>query len=278
MEKLFLIIRDFFEQMKKKNLSAFSASTAFFLFLSVAPMTAFVCTLIPYFPFTQEDLFVTIEEIFPSKFQALATTLLTEIYENSLGVMPVAVLTMIWAAGKGTLALMRGLNAIHGVEEHRNYFVVRMIASFYTLAIGLSVMVSLAFIVFSNFLIDTICLYLPRTKMALHLIAPFRYVIVWVVISFILTSIYSFLPSVKLRFKKQIPGAIVAAGLWSVFSYGFSLYVDISDLTAIYGSLSILVLALLWLYFGMYIILFGAYLNRYFGRHLMKDEVPMAKD
>ena len=272
MNKIILVARDFFRQMKKKNLSAFSASTAFFLFLSLGPMIAFVCTLIPYLPFTQEDLLLMTLEFLPNKFQTLVNGFLTEIFANSAGVMPVAALTMIWASGKGTLALMRGLNSIHGVEEQRNYISVRIVASFYTLAIVLSIAFSLGLIVFSNLIIDAICLYLPGTEVALKLIAPFRYLIVWLLISILLSSIYCFLPSVKLKFKKQIPGALFAAGLWSVFSWGFSLYVDVSNLSAIYGSLSILVLALLWLYFGMYIILLGAYLNRYFGKQLLKGE------
>lgn len=236
MGKIFLVGRDFFRQMRKKNLSAFSASTAFFLFLSLGPTLA----------------------------------LLAALFEKSTSVMSLAVLTMVWAAGKGTLAMMRGLNAIHGVEEERNYFLIRIIASVYTVAIVLAIVSSLGLIVFSNLIIDKICFFLPQTEVVLHVIAPFRYMIVWIIVTGILASIYCFLPSVKLRFLKQVPGAMVAAGLWSVFSWGFSLYVDYFDMTAVYGSLSVLVLALLWLYFGMYIILLGAYLNRYFSNYFRK--------
>lgn len=271
MNKIILIGRDFFRQMKKKNLSAFSASTAFFLFLSVGPMLAFICTLVPYLPITREDLIAMLMLVLPDKVESVAQTILAEIFEKSAGVMSLAVFTMIWAAGKGTLAMTRGLNAIHDVEEERNYFLVRVIASFYTLVIVLSIAISLGLIVFSNGIIDTICLYLPQSEVALNLIAPFRYVIVWISITLLLACIYSFLPSVKLNVKKQLPGAIIAAGLWSIFSWGFSLYVDYYDMTAIYGSLSVLVLSLLWLYFGMYIILLGAYFNRYFGNHLSKE-------
>ncbi|MBQ7360419.1 MAG: YihY/virulence factor BrkB family protein [Lachnospiraceae bacterium] len=273
MSKIFLVVRDFFRQMRKKNLSAFSASTAFFLFLSLGPMLAFACTLIPYLPLTSEDLFETVMMVLPDKVEGVAKALLAEIFEKSTSVMSLAALTMIWAAGKGTLAMMRGLNAIHGVEEERNYFVVRMVASIYTLAIVLAIFSSLGLIVFSNFIIDMVCIYLPQTEVALQVIAPFRYMIVWIFVTGILASIYCFLPSVKLRFKKQIPGAMVAAGFWSVFSWGFSLYMDYFDMTAVYGSLSVLVLALLWLYFGMYIILLGAYLNRYFANYFKKESL-----
>ena len=39
---------------------------------------------------------------------------------------------------------------------------------------------------------------------------------------------------------------------------------DYGNSYGIYGSLSIIIIVLLWLYFCMYIIMVGAYLNRYF--------------
>ena len=42
------------------------------------------------------------------------------------------------------------------------------------------------------------------------------------------------------------------------------MYVSYGNGYSIYGSLTIIVIIMLWLYFCMYIILIGAYLNRYF--------------
>jgi membrane protein len=67
-----------------------------------------------------------------------------------------------------------------------------------------------------------------------------------------------------MKFEEQLPGAFFAATVWSMFSWGFSLYVTYSNSYSIYGSLSIIVIIMLWLYFCMYIMLIGAYLNRYF--------------
>lgn len=228
MKNIILIIRDFLRQMRKKNISAFSSSAAFFLFLSLGP-------------------------------------LLAEVFNGSLRWLPFTVITMAWAAGKGTLSMMRGLNVIHDVEEERNYFVIRVIAFVYTLAIVGAVVISLGLIVFSNYLVEMLLLYLPQSEITLHLIAPFRYLLVWFLISLILASIYSFLPSIKYRFKHQLPGAMFASGVWNLFSWGFSIYVQYVELSVVSGSLTVLSLSLLWLYIGMYIILLGAYMNRYFG-------------
>ena len=51
--------------MGKKNISAFAASTAFFLFLSLIPMLMLLCALIPYTPLTEANLMTVVTAIAP---------------------------------------------------------------------------------------------------------------------------------------------------------------------------------------------------------------------
>ena len=46
LRRLIFIAYDFNKHMSKKNISAFAASTAFFLFLSLIPMLMLLCNLI----------------------------------------------------------------------------------------------------------------------------------------------------------------------------------------------------------------------------------------
>ena len=61
----------------------------------------------------------------------------------------------------------------------------------------------------------------------------------------------------------HVPGAVLSAAGWMVFSYAFSMYIDkFSGFSNMYGSLTTLILIMLWLYFGMYITLIGAEFNQ----------------
>ena len=61
----------------------------------------------------------------------------------------------------------------------------------------------------------------------------------------------------------RVPGAVLSAAGWMVFSYAFSMYIDkFSGFSNMYGSLTTLILIMLWLYFGMYITLIGAEFNQ----------------
>ena len=194
----------------------------------------------------------------------MASDLVVDVYESSVGILPVALIAMVWSAAKGVMALMRGLNAVNGVDEKRNYFVIRFIASFYTLIMLVVLILSLFFMVFGNQLVDIALHRIPQLQMFVSLLMNFRFLFVWAVLILLFGLIYTYIPDTKLKFTEQVPGACFAAVVWSVFSWGFSMYVSYGNGYSIYGSLTIIVIIMLWMYFCMYIILIGAYLNRYF--------------
>lgn len=262
--KLYLIGQDFSAKMKKQNISAHAASIAFFFFLSVVPMLMVLCMIIPYTPLTEDNLTETVADIIPDKVEPLVESLIAEVYDKSAGSLSIAVIATLWSAAKGVMALMHGLNAVNGVEEKRNYFVVRGIACLYTVVMLVVVILSLFLNVFGNQLVNLALHRIPQLQKLAAFVMHFRFLVVWLVLTLLFAAIYAYVPDDKLKFKEQIPGATFAAVVWSVFSWGFSIYVDYSNSYGIYGSLAIIIIILLWMYFCMYIIMVGAYLNRYF--------------
>lgn len=262
--KLFLIGMDFSEHMKKQNISAYAASIAFFFFLSLVPMLIMICTIIPYTPLTEENLVTAVTDLTPDRIDPLAESLIADVYDKSAGILSIALLATIWSAAKGVMALMTGLNAVNGVEEKRNYFLVRAVASLYTVVMLVVVILSLFLMVFGDQLVTLALHRIPQLEAVVSFAMNFRFILVWAVLTLLFAAIYTYVPDVKMKFKEQIPGAIFAAVVWSVFSWGFSIYVTYGNSYGIYGSLSIIIIVLLWMYFCMYIIMIGAYMNRYF--------------
>ena len=249
-------------QLKKQNISVYSASTAFFFFLSMVPFLIVLCTMIPYTPLTEENLVKAITDIMPDMVDPLIESLIAQVYQNFSTILPIAVLTTIWSAGKGMLALMRGLNVVDGVEEKRNYFVVRLVASFYTVIMLLIVLVSLLIMVFGNKLVNLILYRIPSLKTIVTLIMNLRFMFIWLILIVLFAAIYAYVPNKKQKFSEQLPGAVFTSVVWSIFSWGFSIYVELSDFS-IYGSLAIIIIIMLWMYFCMYIIMVGAFINEY---------------
>lgn len=263
--KLYIIMRDFGKQMSRKNISAFAASTAFFLFLSLVPMLIVICTVIPFTPLTESNLLQAITEITPDMLDPLMVEIVSDVYEKSAGVLSVAAVVTLWTAGKGMLALIRGLNAINEVEEERNYFVLRAVASVYTFVMLVILIMSLVINVFGKVLLDMLFHKVPGTEFLFDILVHFRFLVVWLIMTVLFAAVYAYIPNKRLKFKGQFLGAIFSAVVWNVFSWGFSVYVEVNGRYNTYGSLTMIILVMLWLYFGIYIFFIGAHINRYFG-------------
>ena len=83
------------------------------------------------------------------------------------------------------------------------------------------------------------------------------------------TILYQFLPNKRGKIKRHIPGAIFTAFGWTFASFIFSVYMDIfRGFSNMYGSLTTIVLIMLWLYVCMYILLLGEEMNVLIMRHL----------
>ena len=250
--------------MNRKNISAFAASTAFFLFVSLIPILVLLCAIIPYTTLTKANLMTFMTDITPDMVDSLVISIIEDVYAKSAGVISIAAITILWSASKGMLALIRGMNEINDVEENRNYFVLRGIASFYTIMLLVVILLSLIVMVFGNALVNGIIRTIPQTEPFFDFLLHFRLLFSLLVMIGGFSMMYAYIPNKKLKFMYQIPGAVFSAVLWNIFSWAFSVYVgNVNDFST-YGNLATIVIIMIWMYMCIYIMLIGAYLNRYF--------------
>ena len=262
--KLYYIGRNFGRQISRDNINAYAASIAFFIFLSLIPMLMLLCSILPYTTLTRADLMRTLTEVLPPSLESFVINQITYVYDKSPTVLSVSAVITVWSSAKGVLALMRGLNAVNGVVEDRNYVLLRLEACLYTVIMLVATVLSLAFMVFGNVFKDILIRHFPRLELILRVLAPLRFLATWAVLAVFFTLLYTWIPNKKMKFKLQIPGAVFVAITWSIFSYGFSVYVDRFHGMSMYGSLTTIIIAMIWLYCCMYIVMIGANMNRYF--------------
>ena len=264
-KRIFYIFQDFGKHMNRKNISAFAASTAFFLFLSLIPMLILLCSIIPYTPITEANLMSFFIELMPDVLDSMVTGIIVDVFDKSAGILSIAAVATLWSAAKGMLALIRGLNEINDVQEDRNYFVLRGLASFYTVLMLLALLLSLVVMVFGNVLVAGIISTIPGTKNIFDFLMNFRLLFSMFIMIIAFCMMYAYIPNKKLKFKLQIPGAVFSAVAWNVFSWAFSIYVGKINDFSTYGNLATIIIVMLWMYMCIYIIMIGAYINKYFG-------------
>ena len=265
--KYFKIIRGFMIRLNSDHVGAFAAQAAYFMLLSFIPFLLLLLTMIQYTPITQDVVTNVLLRVLPENgdFRKLLLNIIREVYGKSTAVVPVSALFTLWSAGKGVQALTNGVNAIYHVEETRNYIIMRVRSAIYTLLFIFAVIGSLLLLVFGNTIQKLLEKYIPVLARITAYVIGMRTSITLLILIVVFLMIYKFLPNRKASVRNQLPGAVVSAVAWSLFSLGFSVYLDVYDgFSNMYGSLTTVVLILLWLYFCMYIILIGAEINAYF--------------
>lgn len=260
-------------RMNQDHVSAFAAQAAFFILMSFVPFLMLLLPLVTYVSITKDMVVEMILQVMPDAgdFRSFLLSIIQEVYDKSTAVVPISAIFTLWSAGKGLQGLTNGVNAIYHVKETRNYVVTRIRSALYTLVFILAVIGSLILLVFGNSIQKFLTRYIPALARVTAYIIGMRTAVSLVVLALIFLMVYKFLPNRKTSFRSQVPGAVISAVAWSLFSLGFSVYLDYYDgFSNMYGSLTTIILILLWLYFCMYIVLIGAESNAYFEERLRR--------
>lgn len=269
MKKYLKIITGFMDRLNQDHVAAFAAQAAYFILLSFIPFLMLLLTLVQYIPPIRDQQIVTdmLIQIMPDTgdFRDFLLNIISEVYAKGTAMVPISAVFTLWSAGKGVQALTNGVNAIYHVKETRNYVVTRIRSAIYTLIFIIALIGSLVLLVFGNSIQKLLSKYIPVMGRVTAYIISMRTVISLCILICLFLLIYKFLPNRKSEWKNQVPGAIISAVAWSLFSLVFSIYIDVYDgFSNMYGSLTTIMLILLWLYFCMFIILIGAEINAYF--------------
>lgn len=261
-KSLYQKIRSITGDISRHHVGAYAAQSAYFFMLCFIPIILLLLTLVRYTPVTKADVMTAVIHVFPSSVDSMVTSIVNQVYNQSMGIIPITVIVALWSAGKGVLAMTTGLNSIYGRHETRNYVILRIRATFYTLMFLAVILVLLVFSVFGNSLALLLERHLPFLHKLIEWLLLARTYVAPVILVVFLVLIYKFLPNRKGKILKQIPGALFATIGWMVVSWIFSVYLDIfRGFSSMYGSLTTIVLIMLWLYFCMYSILLGGELN-----------------
>lgn len=257
------LIRAFLKKINTDGISALSAHAAFFVIISFFPFVMFLLTLLSYFPFFTKTLPSVNLDLLPVAVSTFIVQAFTELSDRANGtILSITVIIAIWSASRGILSIMRGLNSIHRIRETRNYFITRIMATLYTVVFAVLLLVMMLIFVFGNQLTLWLVELFPVLGDFALLIISLRTAVGIAVLIFFFLIIFISLPNRKTSILRELPGAVLTAAGWVGFSFLFSFYVDnLSNYTAIYGSLTAIVLCMLWLYACMYILFIGAEVN-----------------
>ena len=269
-KKFFGAISPFLKKIEDDNIFAISGQSAFFLLLALIPFAMFAVSILQNLniPVSKFDRFFRI--IFNDAVSAQISNFLGNVNKGSVSVPLITMFFTLWSAAQGVHAITSGLNRIHHTYENRNWFLVRFRAMFYTVVFVFILFATAFVIVLGSSIQNAIAQHVPELPNIVAVLYRFRFIIIFVYLVFLFSFIYRNLPNLtpetraEYKFIYQLPGSLLCAAAWILLSWGISIYVGDFNGFSIYGSLSKVAVMMVWLYFCILFLMFGAEINSHY--------------
>lgn len=255
------------EKYTEDEISVYAAQASFFILLSAFPFIMVLLTVIQLIPtISKSDLLSILVSLMPEMLKSTTVSIIDDLFTKSPGkILSITALLAIWSASKGMLSMNRGFNRIFGCKGRRGYFRSRFICTGYTILFIVACIMSLVLLVFGSTLQNLILNVFPVLGRITFYIISFRTLLSLSILTIIFAGLYTFIPDKKQKLKFQLPGAVFSTLCWIGFSFAFSVYFNnFSNYSYMYGSLTAMVLLMLWLYFCICILFFGAEINYFY--------------
>jgi membrane protein len=259
------------------EISLLSAGLAFFTFLAITPLlatTVMVYGLVGDPQMVREEM-SSLVTFLPHDAATLIEGQLMRAVTTAGGVtgfaLVIALFFAIYGAMRGAWGIISALNIINEEMETRSIWRLSLRAVWLTLAMVLIAIVGITCGVVFAWLETQSSGFLGGGLTLLIKIVTWLAAILLGSGGFALVMRYG--PDRNpAKWRWLAPGAVIATLLWIVISFGFSLYIAyVSNYNATYGSLSAVVVFIMWLYLSAYGILLGALLNAEIERQTITD-------
>ncbi len=241
--------------------SLMACSCAYCAVLSLVPLLIVGVAILGFFLSGREaalrETIYAIQSYIPVKFDFVRDQL-TAVLANRRVTGLFGLTFLIYGAHQTFLAMQPGMNIIWVVPETRHWFRQRMIAlgaTFFTLVLLSADMAASALVTY----VANYSGHWFNSAVQSTLLKAATGLLPLLITTILFAVLYQILPNRHVPWKSAFLGAGVAALFWQITKFGFGYYLLHSQGYAIlYGSLSSIVILVVWMYYSMAILLLGA--------------------
>ncbi len=259
-------VDEFFSGMGSRRLTTYSSSCAYYLFMSLVPVIMLLVSVLQYTPLTRDVVLEAVADYVPDSLYEIVYFIVTSIYSGGRVALTVSILLTIWSASACMKALLRGMDSVYDAERKEDYIRFSLRACFYMIIFVFILMLSFFVMVYGGKILDYIEQSMPVNHSLdfLFTLAKYlRFVIILALLALVFCLLYKWMPARRLKFRRQLPGAVFSSVAWAAFSFIFSFYVSLSDRFGAYGYIGTIMVAMIWIFYCFYFLLLGGFINHY---------------
>ena len=270
------VTRRAFKESSADNLGVLAGGIAYYGFMAIFP--ALIAGISLYSLVADPATLIaqqggTLLSVLPEEAQPLIRDQLNALASGSGGALSVSlvvsILAALWGASSATGNLMAAVNAAYDEEETRGSVKRRVTALLLTVGAIVFVLLALALVA----VIPVVLNALQLGTFVNVIVQIVRWALLVVLVLVALAVVYRLAPDRDApQFTWTSIGALVATVLWVFGCIAFNLYVEhFGSYNETYGTLSGVVVLLLWLHLTSYIFLLGAEINSEAEKQTSKD-------
>lgn len=254
------------------NNLTFASSIAYYSLLSLFPFLLIVASLLSRFAVSRETLLPVMERALPQHLEFLVARI-EDIARAPLELGLFGGFLALWASMGVFGAVTSAVNHAWNVETPMGFLKHQLVAFLMMLAAGVLLFATLLLVSFiqvvdASWFQGVVARY-PSLQSFTGFVsrnAPIP------LFTLAVGLIYYFVPNTKVRLRDVWPGAILAGLLWRGAFGAFAWYLgDVGRLQSVHGSVTAVVVFLLWVYLSAIILLYGVEVTAVFAR-LQKKE------
>lgn len=255
-EKINIVLK----KMGDDNVSEFSAQCSYYMILAFVPFLILLLSLIQYTGVNPDTVYNLILKLVPSTVNEQIINIVQEVYSKSFATISISVIFTLISAQRGFYSLLNGLNRIYEIKDVK-YIYLKLRSFLNTIIFLFLIFIILVFSIFGEDVVNIWREKLPFLNGLIYQILSNVFLLVFIFSAYL--GIYKFLPRHKVSFRSQTVGALIGAIGLLLVSFVFSKYLDIfRGFSVMYGSLTALMLIIMWTYTCIYTLFLGAEINK----------------
>lgn len=262
------VVRRTLREFLKDQCTDLAAALTYYAVLAMAPALLAVVSLLGLVSDPQQtidQLLEIVAGVAPASALETIEPILTRLTEAPAAgfALVTGLVVALWSASGYVAAFSRGMNRVYEIDEGRPIWKLRTALLLVTLVLVVIAVLVVAAAVLSGDVARSVgqVVGLSGTAVTVWNIAKWPVVVALVVVA--IAILYHFTPNVRQpKFRWTSVGAVLALVVWLLASLGFGFYVaSFSSYDRTYGSLTGVIVFLLWLWISNLTLLFGAELD-----------------
>jgi len=234
------------DEVAKDDLISAANDMTYKLFFSVFPFLIFLMSVVGFLNLDAEKISEQVSSFLPYSLYEPVKQFITEItVTKNANILSFSLIISIYGASAGFRTAMRGINKAYGQTDTRRFYVKIPVSMALVLIFAVIIIASFSLVILGN---DNIIKY------AAGIIITF--------FSVILINKLALYKNKKTGVKSLVPGTIFTVFLWFIISWLFNIYIEnFSNYSALYGSISVVIILMLWLNIMCIVLLLGSEIN-----------------